>query len=185
MMGRHVMLTVNFASRDYRLAARVYAGLIALGGLLVLIAAVLIWMATATRANIADMDRKVAELVKSEEKTKPVLLEREQLVKDLTAMSVLMEARRFSWTRLLTSVESVFPVGVALKSVDYNPKERLITLDGMAHSPEALTALIIGLGRSKSFRDPLLKHQSIDKGSISFDVGVFYQDVPAAVAHKK
>jgi len=113
----------------------------------------------------------------------PVLQEREQIVRDLTTMAGLMESRRFSWTQLLTSMESAFPTGVALTKFDYHPGEHSLMLEGVASSPEALRNLMVGLEKSGSFRGPLLKHQSIDKGSISFNVVTLYTDhAPAGLA---
>ena len=91
-------------------------------------------------------------------------------------MAGLMEARRFSWTRLLTGLEAAFPVGVALTKLDFNPKERTLVIEGVAQSPEALRNLMVGLEKSTYFRDPLLKHQSVDKGIISFNVASVYTD---------
>jgi hypothetical protein len=34
----------------------------------------------------------------------------------------------------------------------------------------------VGLERSASFKDPFLKHQSLEKGSISFNVVAVYHD---------
>jgi Tfp pilus assembly protein PilN len=107
---------------------------------------------------------------------RPVLLEREVLVKNLNAMSGLLESRRFSWTRLLTSIEAIVPIGVAMKNVDFDPRDRVLVLEGTAQSPEALRNLIVGLEQSASFKDPFLKHQSLEKGSISFNVVAVYHE---------
>lgn len=180
------MITINFASRNYRLIARVRSGLIAGSILLVVITAGMSWIAVSLRENISSMDRKLQELKAADEQTRPALLERERLVKDLTAMSGLMEARKISWTRLLTSVEVVVPVGVALKHVEFNPKDFTLTLNGMARSPESLRNLVVAMEKSASFKDPFLKHQSLEKGSISFNVvAVYREDKNRAVAQGK
>jgi Tfp pilus assembly protein PilN len=121
-----------------------------------------------------------------DEQTRPALLERERIVKDLTAMSGLLEARKISWTRLLTSVEAVVPVGVALKHVDFEVKDSTLTLNGVARSPESLRNLVVAMEKSASFKDPFLKHQSLEKGNISFNVvAVYREDKGPAVAQGK
>jgi Tfp pilus assembly protein PilN len=180
------MITINFASRNYRLIAQVRSGLIAGCILLVAITAGMLWITVSLREDISAMDLKLQKLKAADEQIRPVLLERERLVKDLTAMSGLMEARKISWTRLLTSLEAVVPVGVALKKVDYNPKDSTLTLNGMARSPESLRNLVVAMEKSASLQDPLLKHQSLEKGNISFNVvAVFQEDKSRAVSQGK
>jgi hypothetical protein len=76
----------------------------------------------------------------------------------------------------LTSGEKIFPVGVALAKIDYNHRDRSLALEGAAESPESLRNLMIGLERTPAFAEPYLKHQSVDKGSISFNVVAFYRE---------
>ncbi|MCK9417812.1 MAG: PilN domain-containing protein [Nitrospirae bacterium] len=180
------MITINFASRNYRLIARIRYGLIAGSIILIVITAGMLLIAVSLRENVSDMDRKMQELKAADEQMRPALLERERLVKDLTAMSGLMEARKISWTRLLTSVETVVPVGVALKHVEFNPKDSSLTLNGMARSPESLRNMVVAMEKSASFKDPFLKHQSLEKGNISFNVvAVYREDKSRAVAQGK
>jgi Tfp pilus assembly protein PilN len=132
------------------------------------------------------VENKLNDAQATDEQTQPLFYEREQLVKDLTAMSGLLESRKFSWTRLLTSIEAVVPTGVALTRVEFNDKERTVMLDGKARSPEALRSLVVGLEKSASFKEPFLKHQSLEKGSISFNViAVYHADSSAGVAQAK
>ncbi len=113
-------------------------------------------------------------------------MERERLVKDLNAMSGLMDARKFSWTRLLSSIESVVPVGVALQKVQYSPQDHSLAMDGTAQSPESLRNLVVGLEKSSSFTDPFLKHQTLEKGSISFNVvAVYHEHKDAGMVQRK
>ncbi len=179
-MIRRAAIDINFASRNYRLSARIYSGLMAASVFLAVLALFVLGKTFSYRAGIAVMDVKVKEMAQTEEQVRPVLMEREQLTRDLSAMSALMEARRFSWTRLLTNIESVFPVGVALSRVDFNLRDRSLMFDGTALSPEALRNFMVGLEKSPSFRDPFLKHQSVDRGSISFNVAARYQEAQAA-----
>lgn len=174
------MITINFASRNYRLMAQVFTGLAGGCVFLAVVTAAIIWTALSLRVDISSMDKRLAELAAAEEQVKPLLLERDRVVKDLAFMSGLMEARRFSWTQLFTNVEKAFPVGVALDRLEYKPGERALSLDGTAHSPESLRNLMVGLERSAGFKDPYLKHQSIDKGNISFNVVAFYKEHKAA-----
>jgi Tfp pilus assembly protein PilN len=168
------VITINFASRNYQLAARLSAGLAAVTVLLTAVLAIQVWGFTDSRAGRTDLEQKLKQQSDREEQIRPVLQERAQIVSDLQAMAGLMEARRFSWTRLLTGLEAAFPTGVALTKLEFNPKERALVIEGVAQSPEALRNLMVGLETSKYFKDPLLKHQSIDKGIISFNVTSFY-----------
>lgn len=170
------MISINFASKNYQRAARIVKALAAGSVIFALVAGLMIVKAVSLRADIAAMQKKLQEAEAADQQVKSALLEREQLVKDLNAMSGLMDARRFSWTRLLSSIESVVPVGVALQKVQYNPHDRSLVLDGMAQSPESLRSLVVGLEKSPSFKDPFLKHQTLEKGSISFNVVALYHE---------
>lgn len=174
------MISINFATRNYRLIDRLKTGLAVSNVLLAIGTAVILWTALSLKGEIAALEGKVKEIEAAEEQVRPLLAERDRVVKDLTAMSKLIESRRFSWTQLLTNIETIFPIGVALAKVNYNPREHALVLDGAARSPESLRNLIVGLERSPGFKDPYLKHQSIDKGSISFNVVAFYQAHKAA-----
>jgi Tfp pilus assembly protein PilN len=179
------MISINFASKNYPLIARMHAGLVAGNVFLVIATAVIIWTALSLRADVSVMDKKLKALETAEEQVRPLLLEHDRVIKDLSSMSGLLESRRFSWTRLLTDVETVFPAGVALDRMEYKPQDHVLTLDGMAQSPESLRNLMVGLERSAWFREPYLKHQSVDKGSISFNVVASYQEHKAAGVAKR
>lgn len=170
------MIRINFASRNYRLIGRIRYGLIA--GIIILVAITggMFWTAVSLRADISFMDQMLQGLEEADAQARPALLEREQLVKDLTVMSGLMESRKISWTRLLTSVEAVVPEGVALKRVEFNPRDSTLSLNGMAQSPEALRNLVVAMERAAQFKDTSLKHQSLEKGSISFNVVAIYRE---------
>jgi Tfp pilus assembly protein PilN len=168
------MIDINLASRDYRIIFRTFAGLIAGAVILAALTAVMLWKVISYRTDISAMNRKLKTLAAADERVKPVLLERERITMELSSMSALMDARRFSWTRLFTNIEAVFPTGAALERVELSRKDHTLTLQGKAQSPEALRNLMIGLERSASFKDPILKRQSVDKGHISFDVVALY-----------
>jgi Tfp pilus assembly protein PilN len=174
------MIAINFSTRNYRVISRIKAGLATGSIVLCGVLAVMLWSAVSLRTGIAEMDRTLKELEAADEQVKPVLVERDRLVKDLSAMSGLMESRKFSWTRLLTNIEMVVPVGVALKKVEFNAKEHTLMLDGMAQAPESLRNLVVGMEKSAAFKDPLLKHQSLEKGSISFNVVAVYREYKGA-----
>lgn len=174
-------VTMNFARVNYRLLGRVRLGLVLTTVALLLTAVVLIVQTRSQRVRAADREKNLAELTASLEKMKPAIEERERLVKNLSAMSALLEARKFSWVRLLTGLEGSFPTGVALSALTIEPKERVVSLEGTASSPEALSNLMIGLQNSRSFRSPKLKRQSLDKGNLEFHVDVVYQDIPAGI----
>lgn len=170
------MIPVNFASRDYRLIERIHIVLLAAIVILCVTVAGMIWTAVSLRKNIAAMDLKLKEIEAADESMQPAFREREQLVKDLSLMSGLLESRKFSWTRLLTRIEAVVPVGMALKRVEFRPADHTLTLEGTTQSPEALRNLVVGLEQSSSFKDPFLKHQSVEKGKNSFDVVAVYRE---------
>lgn len=170
------MIPVNFASKNYRAIERVFQALVAGSVLLLLAAGGTVWKAVALRSELSATQRKVHDAEAADEQVKSMLGEREKLVKDLGSMTGLLDARKFSWTGFFTSIETVVPVGVALNKVEFNPGDRSLTLEGKAQSPEALRNLVVGLEKSDSFRDPLLKHQSIEKGIISFNVVAVYHE---------
>lgn len=180
------MITINFASKNYRLAGKIRTGLICGCIVLAVITAGLLWTIITIRANIFSMELTLSELEAADKQAQPVLLERERVVKDLTAMSELMESKKISWIRLLTNIEAVVPKGVALEQVKFNPKDSVLTLSGMARTPESLRNMVVAMERAVSFKDPFLKHQSLEKGSISFNVvAVYRKDALAAVAQGK
>ncbi len=172
------MIAINFAGRNYRLIANIRAGLITGSILCMISAAFLAWDAASLRADIAFLEQKLAKLEADDTLVNPILAERDKLARDLTVMSGLLEAKRMPWTRLLTGIEAVVPTGVALQRVELNPRDFLVTLDGTAQSPEDLRNMVVGMEKSRSFKDPYLKHQSIDKGSISFNVVAVYTKDP-------
>jgi len=176
MRRRDQAVSLNFAGTDHRLVARVRLAFVTVIILLAAAGGGLFWQARAAGARTADVERQILQLSASEEKLRPALEDRQQIVRNLGAMTALIEARRFNWTRLLTGVEEAFPEGAALSRIEFSARDRTVSLEGIAQSPEALSALMIGLGRSSSFKSPLLKRQSMDKGILSFNVTVAYQE---------
>ncbi len=167
---------INFATRDYRLSGRLVAGLIAAGAALAVLTALMIWTSSSYRSQRNIIDRQAAELAGRADKLGSVLEERDRLLRELNAMSGLLETKRFSWTALLTGIEQVFPAGAALDRLQYNPKDKSLVLDGKAQSPEALRNLMVQMEKSPVFQGALLKHQSVEKGTISFTVGAQYRE---------
>lgn len=174
------MITINFATENYRLQTRIFRALAVLCVLLAVLTPVILGKSAFLRRDIAALDKNVKEIQAAEEQVKPLLLERDRIAKDLTAMGGLIQARSFSWTLMLTNLEQVVPIGVALVKVKVDPKEGMLKLDGSARSPESLRNLMVGLERTIEFKDPYLKHQSIEKGNISFNVVALYQQSKAA-----
>lgn len=166
---------MNFVTRDYRLSTHIVAGLAAVSAVLLLVFLGIAATALAERPKGAALDRQVADIAERTEKLQTILDERDHLLRELGTMNALMESKRFSWTSLLTSIERVFPAGVALERLQCTPKERSLILDGRAQTPESLRNFVIGLERSPAFADPQLRHQSVEKGVISFTIGVRYR----------
>ena len=181
-MKRSALITINFARTNFRLLMRLQQGLLVAVVLLGIMTCILVWKANSYRLQSAALTQQVKEFTASIEKLRPAMQERQQLIKDLGDMAGLLEARRFSWTQLLTGIEAAFPSGVALTRLEFNTHDRAVALEGTASSPESLSSLMIGMQKSRSFKSPLLKHQSIDKGNISFNVAVTYQEHMAAGA---
>lgn len=179
------MISINFAVKNYRVLERIQMGVVAFVIFLSAALAISIVHVVTLRAEAASLAGKMRDAEQAEARISPLLAERGRVVKELSAMTVLLESRRFSWTKLLSDIEAAFPTGVALDKLDYNPHTGMLTLDGMAQSPEALRSLMVGLERSPSFREPYLKHQSVDKGSISFNVVASYQTQDNASARRK
>ncbi len=170
------MIAVNFSSRDYRLHERIFVSLLIGSAALIIVLAGTVRAVMSTYSDTDSVIAKVTELSKRDMEIQPLLVEREQVLKDISAMSGLIEMRRFSWTGLFTDVESVFPEGVALDRMAFNPKDKSLSLEGRAQSFEALRGLVAGLEKSARFKNPLLRHQSVDKGAISFTVGMEYHE---------
>jgi Tfp pilus assembly protein PilN len=173
------MISINFASRNYRIMARAAQAFIVASVILAIGAAGLLGKAVSLRAESTVMQQNLKEAESADKQVKSVLEEREQLARDLNAMSGLMDARKFSWARLLSSIETVVPVGVALKKVEFNPRDNTLALDGMAQSPESLRDLVVGLEKSASFKDPFLKHQSLEKGAFRSMWSLFIMNIKA------
>jgi Tfp pilus assembly protein PilN len=180
MMRRPPALTINFATTDFRFIHRVRIGLLAAFVALVCLAGVMLAMSVSYRSRTAEMELLIRELALSEEKLRPAMQEREQLMRNLSGMSSLMDARRFSWTRILTAIEEVFPAGVALNRLEFDPPVRAVAIEGEARDPEALSGLMIGLQKTANLKNPLLKRQSMEKGTLSFHVTFNYHEVLAA-----
>jgi Tfp pilus assembly protein PilN len=174
------VISINFASRNYRAIAWTVRGLTAFAVLLTVLAGILVWKSTVLRSDLAQVRQRIADAEAADEKIRPLMQEREQLVRNLNAMSGLLETRKFSWTRLFTSIEAAVPTGVAFTKIEFDPRTRVLSVQGTAFSPEALRNRVVGLERSSSFKDPVLKHQSIEKGSISFNVIATYVEQKAA-----
>ncbi len=174
------MITINFAGKNYRLLGRLLSVLSVLAALLGMVLIAVIWTAVSIHADAVSLEKKVKELESARQNLAPLLNERARVMKDLTDMSALLELRRFSWIQLLTNIEKAFPIGVSLNSVEFNPRSHALTLDGNAQSPESLRGLIVELERAPVFKEPYLKHQSVDKGSIAFNVVAIYQEHQAA-----
>ena len=179
------MISINFAVKNYRVLERIQRGVVTLIVFLSAVLAIIIGHAVTLRTDAASLAVKMRDAEQAEALISPLLAERGRVVKDLSAMTVLLDSKKFSWTKLLSDIEAAFPTGVALGKLDYNPHNNMLTLDGTAQSPEALRSLMVGLEHSSSFREPYLKHQSVDKGSISFNVVASYQTQDSASARRK
>ncbi len=176
MMRNAPVITINFSRTDFRRLSAVRRWLMVLAAASAALLVILALSARSYRLQADEAEKQVKELASTEGKLRPLMEERQQLVSNLNAMSGLLQSRRFSWTRFLSRLEEVFPEGIALTRLDFRPRELTATLEGFAQSPEALSRLMIGLQQSRSFKNPLLKKQSMDKGILSFNVTVLYNE---------
>ncbi len=179
-MDQHAHIEINFAGRDYRRLARIFKSLVAASIVFLVVLVALVRTVVVFRADTAALDLPIKELALRDADVQSVLAERTRFLGDVSRLSGLLESRRFSWVRLLTSIEAAFPAGAALEHISYNAKDSSLTLEGKADSPEALRNLMVGLEKSPSFKDALLKHQSVEKGIIAFAVGTKYRDTISA-----
>lgn len=177
MTTRRPPISINFAAVNYRLAELLRTALWALGAVLSVTAVLLLLQTRSLRAEAAAIDADLQKLSVSLQDLRPAMEERQRIVGNLNAMSAFVGARAFSWTGMLTSVEEAFPAGLVLDRLAFG--SGTVELEGDAQSPEALSGLMIGLQKSRAFRNPQLKRQSLDKGSLKFHVAVVYQDIPA------
>jgi len=184
MMRKAPLISINFARTDFRTLSTVRWWLLVVAAASAVVLVVLALTARSYRLQGNAAEQRVKELASAEQRLRPLMDERQQLVGNLNAMTGLLQARRFSWTRFLTHLEGVFPEGIALTRLELHPPNLTASLEGFAQSPEALSRLMIGLQQSRSFKNPLLKRQSMDKGILSFNVVVLYNetasDGPAA-----
>jgi Tfp pilus assembly protein PilN len=179
------MTSINFASKDYPLLYRIRTGLIVGSAVLLFITAGMIAEAVSLRTRTALIEQDVRERRTALDRVRSLLSERAELVKNLSAMSGITRSRQFSWTRLLSAIESVVPIGAALTTVDFNPDSSALSIEGASRSPEALRTLVIALEKSPLFREPRLKQQTLEKGTISFNVvAVYHQDTAVAVVRE-
>ncbi len=179
MTRKTPLIGINFARTDFRTLSTVRWWLLAVAAASVVVLIALVLMARSYRLEGNAAEQRVKDLASAEQRLRPLMDERQQLVGNLNAMTGLLQARRFSWTRFLTDLEGVFPEGIALTRLDLHPPNPAASLDGFAHSPEALSKLMIGLQQSHSFKNPLLKRQSMDKGILTFNVVVLYNQAAA------
>jgi len=184
MTRKAPLISINFARTDFRTLSTVRWWLLVVAAASAVVLVVLALTARSYRLQGNAAEQRVKELASAEQRLRPLMDERQQLVGNLNAMTGLLQARRFSWTRFLTHLEGVFPEGIALTRLELHPPNLTASLEGFAQSPEALSRLMIGLQQSRSFKNPLLKRQSMDKGILSFNVVVLYNetasDGPAA-----
>ncbi len=179
------MITINFASVKHLHIDRIRTALFAAAAVLLLTTAIIIAQARTVHREANASERELAALKTAQEKLRPAIEERQRIVKNLESMSALLTARKFSWVHLLSELERAFPTGVALSSISIDPKDGSVSLDGSAQSPEALSRLMIGLQGSRSFRNPKLKRQSLEKGNLEFHVDVVHDNIPTGMENDR
>jgi hypothetical protein len=166
------MITINFAGKNYRLLARVYAGMIAGCVVLCLVMAGMVWGAVALRADLSVLDRKLKEAAAADEQARPILMERTVVARPRPCQG--------SWSRedLVDAAPDEPRDGRAAgRGSDARAAQRQGPRpDSTARrSPQSLRSWSWGR-KSASFKDPFLKHQSLEKGSISFNVVAVYHE---------
>ena len=176
----------NFASGDFArsrvLAAALY--LVALGG--IVIAAAMGWWvsdiqrdATALEENVTRVHQQTSRLREELRKAgfspdDPAAVER--LVKRVSGLNQVIEAKAFSWTALMNDLEAVVPRNVSINSIRPELKTKKVSLDGVALTLGDVTALMTALQTSGRFSDVFLQQQkATDENRTEFTIECVYR----------
>lgn len=176
-------IRINFASREYLLARRVYVALLALAavGAAVFVLNFASYKAAAGERSAFLAQLKAQERIQAETGRKLAGLKAR--VKDSDVRAAAREAqfanaaisrRVFSWTEFLNRLEGVVPSGVGITAVTPNFATLDVDISGTALGMEQLTEFMEALTKSPYFEDiPPVFH--VSESVVDKDVGMTLQ----------
>jgi len=95
----------------------------------------------------------------------------QQLPAEVSLANQVLTKRRFSWTQLLSALESAIPKQVSMKSIRLDPGGVVVHMTGLAVTVEDMTALTVALQDHSVFHDPVLgQHRVRPDGLVEFDL---------------
>jgi len=155
-------VTVNFASREYLLARKVYVSLLA-GTVLSL--GVLVYQFTlysSASGRISELETSLAEVTAIEsaamarykEISGPVnQAEVEKTIEEADFANTVINNKSFSWTLFLNRLEGLIPKGVGITTISPDFRSLKVSIAGSADDMEKLIEFIDMLTGSEYFED--------------------------------
>jgi hypothetical protein len=99
-----------------------------------------------------------------------------QLPAEVSLANQVLTKRHFSWTQLLSALESAIPQQVSMKSIRLDPGGVVVHMTGLAVTVEDVTALTVALQDHSVFHDPVLgQHRVRLDGLVEFDLTLGYR----------
>ena len=152
------------------------------------------WMGTTVNDKIIVLENQTQEIVAKtlevidQAKTTGMDLSEQAIQKIPTHISFVKQVRKrvgFSWTQLLTDLESSVPKPIIMNAVSLDEKTNTVLLNGSTPSLQDLNLLIHQLEQHQNFRDVILTQHANKKNKkktnakrqprIVFSMKVFYQ----------
>lgn len=130
-----------------------------------LFAALLFFNVRNIAVTAAEIKRVTSEIARSEDKSKPnekAVSEKEYraLMDRIAFANSVIERKTYNWLALLDNLEQVVPDGVAISSIEPEPKGQGLKLSGIAKSFNNLRTFMEHLEDSKFFSDVYLANQT-------------------------
>jgi uncharacterized membrane protein YciS (DUF1049 family) len=155
-------INLNFASREFVLASRVYAGLV-LGIIISVLIFSGLYISHSSRIkSLGRIKKQITEREAAISKLDETLHGYEKNVNGKVISSTYTEAefansaisrRVFSWTLFLNRLEGLVPTGVGITGITPNFQTLYVGISGSAKSIDAVTEFIARLTRSEYFED--------------------------------
>ena len=100
----------------------------------------------------------------------------QQLPAEVSLANLVLTKRHFSWTQLLSALESAIPQQVSMKSIRLDSGGAVVHITGLAVTVEHVTALTVTLQNHAVFYDPVLgQHRVRPDGLVEFDLTLRYR----------
>ncbi len=147
------------------------------------------WLGTTLHQNIDEIENQMATIHTSNGQ---LVAEAKVLGLDLSDQAIrgipqqvlfvkqVRERVGFSWTQLLTDLESAVPQNIMMRSISLDEKTDMVLLNGTAQSLQGLNRLIHQLENHPAFQDVILsqhantKKKKAGRSLIVFSMKVFY-----------